>query len=210
MSFRVLAAVSAAVMGLAMAAPASAATSFFTNFDSLSVASGSYVIVPSIEGWTATGGDGIEIQNHAAGTPFSESNLVELDSNNNSEMSRLIDAGDYAISFRYSARPGIADSSNKIRLSVDGLGFSTVTESGVGAFDTNWHLYSYTFSIPTPRFLRFTALGTSDSLGGYLDDIRLVGAGGGVPEPATWAMMLAGFGLIGAALRRRSPVAQRA
>jgi hypothetical protein len=27
--------------------------------------------------------------------------------------------------------------------------------------------------------------------------------GGGVPEPATWAMMIAGFGLAGAALRRR-------
>ncbi|MEK6637570.1 MAG: PEPxxWA-CTERM sorting domain-containing protein [Pseudomonadota bacterium] len=29
------------------------------------------------------------------------------------------------------------------------------------------------------------------------------GAGGGVPEPATWAMMMLGFGMIGAALRRR-------
>jgi hypothetical protein len=29
------------------------------------------------------------------------------------------------------------------------------------------------------------------------------GAGGGVPEPATWAMMIIGFGMIGAALRRR-------
>ena len=29
------------------------------------------------------------------------------------------------------------------------------------------------------------------------------GAGGGVPEPATWAMMIAGFGFIGAAARRR-------
>ncbi len=29
------------------------------------------------------------------------------------------------------------------------------------------------------------------------------GAGGGVPEPATWSMMIAGFGMIGGALRRR-------
>jgi len=28
-------------------------------------------------------------------------------------------------------------------------------------------------------------------------------AGGGVPEPAAWAMMLAGFGLVGSAMRRR-------
>lgn len=31
----------------------------------------------------------------------------------------------------------------------------------------------------------------------YINDVR-------VPEPATWAMMIAGFGLVGAALRRRS------
>lgn len=30
---------------------------------------------------------------------------------------------------------------------------------------------------------------------------------GGVPEPAAWAMMLAGFGLVGGAMRRRSKVA---
>lgn len=29
------------------------------------------------------------------------------------------------------------------------------------------------------------------------------GAAGGIPEPAAWAMMLAGFGLVGAAMRRR-------
>jgi len=33
--------------------------------------------------------------------------------------------------------------------------------------------------------------------------IEVVGGTGSVPEPATWAMMLLGFGLIGAALRRR-------
>ncbi len=30
-----------------------------------------------------------------------------------------------------------------------------------------------------------------------------------VPEPATWAMMLVGFGLVGAGLRRRAPAAKR-
>ena len=35
-------------------------------------------------------------------------------------------------------------------------------------------------------------------------------APGGVPEPATWAMMLAGFGLTGATLRRRGAMAVKA
>jgi PEP-CTERM motif len=29
---------------------------------------------------------------------------------------------------------------------------------------------------------------------------------GGVPEPASWALMIAGFGLVGAAMRRRAAV----
>jgi hypothetical protein len=35
-----------------------------------------------------------------------------------------------------------------------------------------------------------------------LDDVSVSGAAGPVPEPATWGMMLLGFGLAGAAMRR--------
>jgi hypothetical protein len=34
-------------------------------------------------------------------------------------------------------------------------------------------------------------------------------AGGGVPEPASWAMMIAGFGMIGGAMRRQRRIAMR-
>ena len=33
---------------------------------------------------------------------------------------------------------------------------------------------------------------------------RWEGGAGGVPEPATWAMLIVGFGLVGAAARRRN------
>ena len=46
-----------------------------------------------------------------------------------------------------------------------------------------------------------------DGYDGGLDniafDVRAVGANGAVPEPATWAMMVMGFGTMGHALRRR-------
>lgn len=46
---------------------------------------------------------------------------------------------------------------------------------------------------------------TTDELGAGVayDDFRFTAAGA-VPEPATWAMLIAGFGLLGAGLRRRT------
>jgi PEP-CTERM motif len=52
------------------------------------------------------------------------------------------------------------------------------------------------------RFLDFDAIDADDGFG--IDNFRVDQfALGQVPEPATWAMMIAGFGFIGGALRRR-------
>lgn len=177
---------------------AQATTVIHTNFDSVSVASGGYVILPSVEGWTATAGDGIEVQNHAAGDPLSETNLVELDSNNNSAMSQTIDAGVYTLDFFYSARPGIPASSNGIDVLLNGTSIFNIT--GDGGNGTSWMEQTVNFTAAGPSTLTFAATGQSDSYGGYLDNISLSGA---VPEPATWSMMLLGFGGIGFAMRRK-------
>jgi PEP-CTERM motif len=50
-----------------------------------------------------------------------------------------------------------------------------------------------------------TGFGNSD-VGEYTLEINQVGAGA-VPEPSTWAMIIAGFGIVGAALRRRRTLA---
>jgi hypothetical protein len=66
--------------------------------------------------------------------------------------------------------------------------------------------------------LSFTATGASTTISivgnvgqNYvgLDNVILTGgrAPGGVPEPATWALMLMGFGGLGALLRRRGVMA---
>ncbi len=66
----------------------------------------------------------------------------------------------------------------------------------------------------TPTFLSLGYAGNVDEVrfngyNGYyvIDDITFTGGvGGGVPEPASWAMLIAGFGLVGAAARRRRSV----
>jgi hypothetical protein len=63
--------------------------------------------------------------------------------------------------------------------------------------------YSGSFTLSGTRLLDFITEDyyPYDNLGGVALNIQ---GGGGVPEPATWALMLAGFGLLGATLRRRT------
>jgi hypothetical protein len=55
--------------------------------------------------------------------------------------------------------------------------------------------------------VRFSMSTTSSSAN--IDNINVTATAGAVPEPATWAMMLVGFGALGMVMRRRSqPVAR--
>src|SRR3954464_14775390 len=173
-----------AICGGALPAPACfglpmqsshAAVVFTTDFDSVPVPPGSFItsFVP-VEGWNP-GTNGIELQNHAAGTPFSEPNLVELDTFANSSMSRTISApGHYVLQWHYSPRPGVAANSNGIEVLLNGAGIQTVAQDGTGNPDTVWTLQTVAFDVGAlPATLEFAAIGISDSLGGYIDSVTL-------------------------------------
>lgn len=65
-----------------------------------------------------------------------------------------------------------------------------------------WSLPSTFFSAgPKTILVNYNASGTTpDELASYSGVLNVAPA---VPEPATWALMIGGFGLIGAAMRRR-------
>jgi hypothetical protein len=172
-----------------------------SNFDAVTsplFATQGYAILPSADGWTG-GQFGLEIQNNGvAGAPFSSPNLVELDTTANSSMFVALAAGTYKVSYYYSARPNFPASSNGIDLSIGNTLLDSVALTGGG--DTAWQLRTVNFTT-SGDLLTFTATGTSDGAGGYLDSITIETAT--VPEPASWAMLLAGFGLVGFAARRR-------
>lgn len=65
--------------------------------------------------------------------------------------------------------------------------------------NTSPQTFNLTFDRPV-AWLIF--VGIAGNIGVALDDISLVPTGSAVPEPATWAMMIAGFGVAGARLRR--------
>ncbi len=57
----------------------------------------------------------------------------------------------------------------------------------------------------TARYLQYSVLAANGSNPG-LSDIVFEGSAPGVPEPAAWALMIAGFGIVGTAMRRRARV----
>ena len=80
-------------------------------------------------------------------------------------------------------------------LSIPGVG----TTSSIGALS----FVGFTDvgkSISSVRLIASNALG-ADAIG--VDDVRFQNIAAAVPEPASWALMIAGFGATGAAMRRR-------
>jgi hypothetical protein len=114
-------------------------------------------------------------------------------------MFTMIDGGKYHLEFAYSARPGVGASSNGIDVYFGSTLLGSFAESGVGLSNTAFSIKSIDFTASTAGALSFVAVGTSDSLGGFLDSVSLTPAP--APEPASWAMMLGGFGLVGGAMR---------
>ena len=58
-------------------------------------------------------------------------------------------------------------------------------------------------AIPSLGFFRIDFYQGNPTVGNFQVDRIVVSQAGAVPEPATWGMLIAGFGLVGAALRRR-------
>ena len=90
---------------------------------------------------------------------------------------------------------------------IDGGGLlGSISAGGTLAWNTGFNRYVYGFvagGAGTGQVI-FGDLTGADNIGPVLDNVGLsITQTGIVPEPATWAMMLAGFGLVGAGLRRR-------
>lgn len=95
-----------------------------------------------------------------------------------------------------------------------GLNFSqtntTAYATGTLASPGNWSTWTSTWTVGAADVgstISIVLNGTGDQ--GNWDNVRLDGPRGNVPEPGSWALMITGFGLVGASLRhrRRSAVA---
>lgn len=160
---------------------------------------GSWSIYNNITGWSGT--PNIEVRDHVAGDAQDGSNYVELDTNSNSGMSQVITGnGWYNLSFWFSPRERVAAGSNGIGFNFGQLSGQVLTSVAGAPSGNVWQQYSGLVNLNGPTALTFFATGQSDSVGGSLDNVSVTAA---VPEPESYAMMLAGLGLMGAIVRRR-------
>lgn len=185
------------VAGVAQAAPVELLNngSFEANLQS----NGSWANYSKLIGWTG-GVGGIELRNNVAGVASHGVNFVELDTYTNSSLSQSVATvlnQSYTLTFQFQDREGVASASQGLEISWGGQVVGTVNNSLNGG----WQSVSYTLlGHGGTEALSFKAIGSSDSLGTSLDNVSLTTA---VPEPETYAMMLAGLALLGFTARRR-------
>ena len=93
--------------------------------------------------------------------------------------------------------------------SLDGINFSALA-TGLSPTDhglANYLADVFAFGNVSTRYVRFEASGCPQPIVGSFAACAIgevAFRAGAVPEPASWAMMIAGFGLVGATMRRRT------
>ena len=202
----------AALAAMLCAGAAQAGTELINgDFEVPTQGSAMWGVYNNFDGWTG-GVNGIELRNNVAGAAYSGLNFVELDVYANSSMSQTIDTTlgqAYTVSFAYAPREGVASSSNGIEVFWNGASQGVFTGDGTANSGNVWTLENLSVTgALTSSSLTFQAVGTSDGLGGSLDAVSVT-AGPAVPvtpvpEPETYAMVLAGLGLFGFIRRRKS------
>ncbi len=197
-------------MSLGAAATGAAAQNFVTNGSFESPAIGGFVVVSSMPGWTLSSGTGFEIQNNVAGAPFVGAQHIELDGNVNSGMTQTVPTATgvpYVLSVEYSPRPGVAAASNGVEVRINGALVATLVADGTANANTVWTKYSFPFTATGATVVDFRAVGTSDGVGGYIDDVQCLASGPPLLVPAMSPLMLGVMALLlalgaGALLRR--------
>lgn len=92
---------------------------------------------------------------------------------------------------------------------INGVQTISFTNAGLTALTTTLHLFRDDFATgqaeASPGFVDYIRIYDTALTGEQVAALRDPGEAGAVPEPATWALFIAGFGIAGASLRRRRP-----
>ena len=207
----------------AIASPAAAAVNLVTNggFEAPTTTPGGLIMVnsgDSFTGWNVLGsgknvflinktyseGGGSLVFNSNSGNAW-----IDLTGAGNqgptSGISQVVatGTGTYSLSFFVGNATGRPDYTgpSTLNLSINDGPIQIFTNSDVTPNAMNWKAFSVNFFATDATKIAFTNGNIGDNALG-LDDVSI----SAVPEPASWAMLIGGFGLTGAAMRRRRRV----
>ena len=104
---------------------------------------------------------------------------------------------------------GIADNRGPYTVFLNGTSIGQITTNTTTNAFQEVRTFNFAFASGLLLANNTVLINTTNNAQGdgfSIDYVALIGtaAGGGVPEPATWAMMIGGFALVGAGLRRRT------
>ena len=199
-----------AVSGAAKAAPTPVGNQIVNGgFESTFVANNSWVNVAATPGWTWLGGPGtgFELRNNAVGRAQEGRNFIELDTNGNSLIGQYLDnlstGALYDLTFWYAPRTFQPASTNGLQVFWNGAQLGDVL-TRLGGSENDWTQHQFSVNAQAGRnLLSFAAAGTSDGLGGNLDNVQL----NRIPEPGSLMLTLAALAaafLLPRTLRRQA------
>jgi choice-of-anchor C domain-containing protein len=160
----------------------------------------------SITGWTVTAGSvdligGYWLASHG-------SNSLDMDGGSTGAISQTfttVIGQAYTVGFDFAGNPTGDVKSMGVQATGTAQQIFAFDTAGHGTSAMGWVHESYGFTATSQlTALTFTSLSDGAS-GPALDNVSITsGAGAGaVPEPATWMMLMSGFGIVGAGLRSR-------
>lgn len=175
------------------------------RFQNLNSSGPSWDVWRDLDGWKGGFGPGIEVQSDRT-LSFIDAqdgdHYIQLDSTGNSSMSQKLNLGmtKYVLSFFYSP-VNLNAATNGIAYNLGRVVSGQVTVGTNGATVGVWTEIRTTFIIPRGGNydLTFAAIGTSDGVGGLVDNVTLTP----IPLPAAGLLLLAALAGLGAARRRR-------
>ncbi len=204
----------AAFFGFAVSSScALAATNIVVNgsFEANNIGNIPWTYLSSVTGWTSTGEFEIEKGSNAGGwSSFNPADAggqyLEINSTQLTTVSQSLSTtkgSHYDLSFDYSGRsdtPGNAPS--KMAVYWNGTQIAVLTESAT----SGWQSFTFDNLVASGghSVLSFQSLGptSAPSYGSYLDNV-VVHSVSAVPEPGTYAMLIAGLAMLAYAKRRR-------
>jgi len=166
-----------------------ASTNLIVNgsFEDPNIRAGSWDVFDAVTGWSTLGA-GVEVRDNKVGTAYDGDQFVELDSHNQAKsgtnssivqnVANTIAGQSYLLSFAYSPRINKPSTTNGISVFWNGALLDSVT--GTGSSSNIWNIFEYIVLGTGDDTLKFTAIGTDDTLGGNLDAVSV----SAVPIPA--------------------------